>query len=188
MSYNFYENVLRFAEEDILKSSFEHEVQSIYISPASLLRILTNLRDHKQFCFDQLVDIVSVDYPKATKRFELTYHLLSHKYNKRIFIKVSLKDGEPISTVLDVYCNALWYEREVFDLMGIYFTGHPDLRRILTDYNFDGHPLRKDFPLYGYTQVYYNEKECKLDLEAAQFENPYRDFDFISNWEGVLKK
>ncbi|MBP9752678.1 MAG: NADH-quinone oxidoreductase subunit C [Proteobacteria bacterium] len=158
----------------------------IHIDPKSLVRLLTVFRDHGQFLFTQLVDIVAVDYLDRKERFEVIYHLLSHKYNQRLFVKINVADNQPVQTLCDVFVNANWYEREVFDLMGIYFLDHPDLRRLLTDYQFSGHPLRKDFPLSGYTQVYYNKKEGKVDSEPVHFTQDYRDFDYISNWESVL--
>ncbi|CAO5676142.1 MAG: NADH-quinone oxidoreductase chain 5 [Holosporales bacterium] len=183
---SFFKTLLRFAEQDILESSTLNGMNSIYIEPKSLVRLLTILRDHGQFQLKQLVDIVAVDYPQKKERFEVIYHLLSHKYNERLFVKMRVLENQPIQTLCDIFPSANWYEREVFDLMGIYFLDHPDLRRILTDYQFSGHPLRKDFPLSGYTQVFYNEKEQKVDFEPVHFEQNYRDFDYVSNWEAVL--
>lgn len=184
----FYKNLIHFAQEDIIETSHQLDMMAIYIKPSSLIRLLTILRDHRQFQFCQLVDIFAVDYPQKKERFEVIYHFLSHANNKRLFIKLKIQENQQIPTITDVFPNANWYEREIFDLMGVYFSDHPDLRRILTDYHFDGHPLRKDFPLSGYSQTYYNEKEQKVDSEPVMLEQNYRDFDFVSNWEASLHK
>lgn len=167
---------------DCLNQCILGGIETLYVHPSSILRILTLLRDHHLFLCEQLIDIVVVDYPSKPKRFELTYHLLSLTHKKRIFVKIELDDGEMIPTATHVFINANWYEREIWDLMGIPFKDHPDLRRILTDYNFIGHPLRKDFPLTGYTQVTFNKESHKVESEPVNLQQNYRDFNFTSPW------
>jgi len=150
-----------------------------------IVAILTFLRDEGNFKFAQLSDICGVDYPGRTKRFDVVYHLLSLKYNIRIRIKVQTDDELPVPSVVGVYPCANWYEREVWDMYGVMFDGHPDLRRLLTDYGFQGHPLRKDFPLSGYVEVRYSEEERRVVYEPVKLQQEFRAFDFMSPWEGA---
>ena len=142
-------------------------------------------RDDVNCQFKQLMDICGVDYPERPQRFEVVYNLLSLVQNNRVTVKVMLDDNSSIPSVSKVFSSADWWEREIWDLFGIFFSGHPDLRRILTDYGFDGHPLRKDFPLTGFNEVRYSEKEKKVIYEPVNLEQEYRDFDFSSPWEGT---
>ena len=135
--------------------------------------------------FTSLVDITAVDRPEAAARFEVVYHLLSMHKNHRIRIKVAVSEAAIMPSIIDVHPSANWFEREVFDMFGILFSGHPDLRRILTDYGFRGHPLRKDFPTTGYTEVRYDEVQKRVVYEPVNLEQEYRQFDFMSPWEGV---
>ena len=150
-----------------------------------LIQVIVFLKSNDKLKFRQLIDIAAVDYPEEEKRFKLIYLLLSHEMNKRIKVSVNFEIGKKIPTMTKVYPSANWMEREVFDMYGIEFIDHPDLRRILTDYNFDGHPLRKDFPLTGFNEVGYSEKEKKVIYEPVKLEQNYRDFDFESPWEGT---
>ena len=150
-----------------------------------LIQVVLFLKSNDKLKFRQLIDIAGVDYPEEEKRFNLIYLLLSHEMNKRIKISINFEIGKKIPTMTKVYPSANWMEREVFDMYGIEFIDHPDLRRILTDYNFDGHPLRKDFPLTGFNEVRYSEKEKKVIYEPVKLEQNYRDFDFESPWEGT---
>ena len=150
-----------------------------------LLQVILFLKSHDKLKFRQLIDIAGVDYPEEEKRFKLIYLLLSHEMNKRIKISINFKLGKKIPTMTKVYPSANWMEREVFDMYGIEFVDHPDLRKILTDYNFEGYPLRKDFPLTGFNEVRYSEKEKKVIYEPVKLEQNYRDFDFESPWEGT---
>ena len=135
--------------------------------------------------FSSLVDITAVDYPERIKRFDIIYHCLSMYQNSRIRLRVSLRDRDMISSIVDIHPSANWFEREVFDMFGIMFTGHPDLRRILTDYGFRGHPLRKAFPTSGYSEVRYDEREKRVVYEPVNLVQEYRKFDFMSPWEGA---
>ncbi|MGB1829901.1 MAG: NADH-quinone oxidoreductase subunit C [Paracoccaceae bacterium] len=135
--------------------------------------------------FSTLVDITAVDYPERAKRFDVVYHLLSMYQNQRVRLRVSIREEDILSSIVDVHPSADWFEREVFDMFGILFSGHPDLRRILTDYGFRGHPLRKDFPTTGYTELRYDEVEKRVVYEPVSLVQEYRQFDFMSPWEGA---
>ena len=157
----------------------------IETSEEELINVIHFLKSNDKLKFRQLIDIAGVDYPEEEKRFNLFYLLLSHEKNIRIKISINFEIEKKIPTLTKLYPSANWMEREVFDMYGIEFIDHPDLRRILTDYNFEGHPLRKDFPLTGFTEVRYSEKEKKVIYEPVKLEQNYRDFDFESPWEGT---
>ena len=152
---------------------------------ANLLKLLKLLKEKNELLFSQLVDITAIDYPSREHRFDLIYILLSLKINKRILIKIPLDENESIESSTQIYKSADWYERECYDLFGIKFVNHPDLRRIMTDYNFEGHPLRKDFPLTGHNEVRYDELEKKVIYEEVNLPQEYRNFDYLSPWEGI---
>ena len=151
----------------------------------NIVSLVTFLRDDVRCQFTCLIDICGVDYPERPKRFEVVYHLLSVRQNKRIRVKTDTDEVTPVPSVTHIFPAADWYEREAFDLYGIFFSGHPDLRRILTDYGFQGHPLRKDFPLTGFVEVRYNEDLKRVVYEPVKLQQEFRDFDFISPWEGA---
>jgi NADH-quinone oxidoreductase subunit C len=157
----------------------------IETSEEELIDVIIFLKSNDKLKFRQLIDIAGVDYPDDEKRFKLIYLLLSHEKNIRIKVSINFEVEKKIPTITKIYPSANWMEREVFDMYGIEFKDHPDLRRILTDYNFEGHPLRKDFPLTGFTEVRYSEKEKKVVYEPVKLEQNYRDFDFESPWEGT---
>ena len=169
----------------IKDSIIENDELLINVDVNNLYSTILFLKTNLKCKFRQLIDIVAADYPSEEKRFRIYYLLLSHENNSRIKISVSLNIDEKISSITKIYPSANWMEREVFDMYGIKFKGHPDLRRILTDYNFEGHPLRKDFPLTGNKEVRYSEKEKKVAYEPVKLEQDYRDFDFESPWEGT---
>ena len=148
------------------------------------MRVLTYLRDQPNCQFKMLVDVCGVDYPEREQRFEVVYHLLSLKHNQRIRVKVATDEVTPVPSVTGVFGSANWYEREVWDMYGIYFADHPDLRRLLTDYGFEGHPMRKDFPQTGYVEVRYDEEQKRVVYEPVQLRQDWRSFDFLSPWEG----
>ena len=150
-----------------------------------LIYVLNTLKEDKDLDFKQLIDICAVDYPNKEDRFEIVYHLLSLGLNQRIRIKVLVKDGEILPSVVSCYSAANWFEREIWDLFGIVFSGHPDLRRILTDYGFEGYPLRKDFPLTGFVEVSYDDKEKRVINQSVDLAQDFRTFDFESPWEGT---
>ena len=151
----------------------------------NILSVLKKLKENDDFIFDQLLDITAVDNPSRECRFDLVYIIQSLKKNKKLILKTSLKENDTIETIISVHKAADWYERECYDLFGIEFKNHPDLRRIMTDYNFEGHPLRKDFPLTGHTEVRYNEDQKKVVSEPVKLEQNYRNFDYESPWEGT---
>jgi NADH-quinone oxidoreductase subunit C len=169
----------------IKKTSINFNELLIETNEDDLIEAVLFLKSHDRLKFRQLIDIAGVDYPEEEKRFNLVYLLLSHEMNKRIKISINFEIGKKIPTMTKIYPSANWMEREVFDMYGIEFIDHPDLRRILTDYNFEGHPLRKDFPLTGFNEVRYSEKEKKVIYEPVKLEQNYRDFDFESPWEGT---
>ena len=149
------------------------------------LKLFQELKNNELFSFDQLIDITAIDYPSREKRFELVYILLSMKKNKRIILKTAINENDSIDSIIQIFKSSDWYERECYDLFGIKFNNHPDLRRIMTDYNFEGHPLRKDFPLTGHTEVRYSEDQKKVISEPVKLEQNYRNFDYESPWEGT---
>jgi NADH-quinone oxidoreductase subunit C len=157
----------------------------VTVKREAIVAILTKLRDDPALRFELLVDIAGVDYPDRVERFEVVYQLLSLKHNKRVRVKVATDEATPVPSVTGVYSSAGWYEREVWDLFGVFFSDHPDLRRILTDYGFDGHPLRKDFPLTGYVEVRYDEDQRRVVYEPVKLKQEFRSFDFLSPWEGM---
>lgn len=169
---------------NLLEAAIVRDEVVLRVQRATIIHVLTTLRDHEQFLFRQLIDICGVDYPARPERFDVVYHLLSHKKNLRIRIKTSTDESTPVPSSCPVYSAADWYEREVFDLYGVLFDGHPDLRRILTDYGFEGHPLRKDFPLTGYVEVRYDDQQKRVVYQPVQLPQDYRHFDFLSPWEG----
>ena len=169
----------------IKKTVVEFNELLIETSVDELINVILFLKSNDRLKFRQLIDIAAIDYPEEEERFNLVYLLLSHEKNIRIKISINFEIGKKIPTLTKVYPSANWMEREAFDMYGIEFTDHPDLRRILTDYNFEGHPLRKDFPLTGFNEVRYSEKEKKVIYEPVKLEQNYRDFDFESPWEGT---
>ncbi|ANC53323.1 MAG: NADH-quinone oxidoreductase subunit C [Brevundimonas sp.] len=148
-----------------------------------IVEVLTTLRD--QFGFQQLLDLCGVDYPDRKERFEVVYHLLSMTRNARLRVKVSTDETRPVPSVISAYPAANWFEREAYDMYGMLFSGHPDMRRLLTDYGFEGHPLRKDFPMTGYVEVRYDEEQRRVVYEPVKLTQEFRTFDFLSPWEGA---
>lgn len=165
-----------------------HGELTIAATPDSIVELLIFLRDDEQCLFQTLVDICVVDYPEEVERFEVVYHLLSMRRNIRIRVKLSVAEDAPVPSVIRVFPAANWYEREAFDMYGVLFEDHPDLRRLLTDYGFEGFPLRKDFPLSGHVQVRYDNEERRVVTEPVKLVQEYRNFDFLSPWEGMQSK
>jgi NADH-quinone oxidoreductase subunit C len=154
---------------------------------SAVAKLLTFLRDDQNCQFKQLVDVTAVDYPDREARFTVVYNLLSLRHNQRIRVKIPVTEGETLASVVGVFSSANWLEREVWDMYGVAFSGHPDLRRILTDYGFEGHPLRKDFPLTGHVEVRYDEDQKRVVYEPVKLTQEFRSFDFMSPWEGMLQ-
>jgi NADH-quinone oxidoreductase subunit C len=152
---------------------------------SDIVKIATYLRDDPNCQFICFIDITAVDWPAREKRFDVVYHFLSPKLNRRVRVKIEADETTPVASIIDVYRGADWFERETYDLYGVLFTGHPDMRRILTDYGFEGHPLRKDFPLTGFVEVRYDDEQKRVVYDPVRLAQEFRSFDFLSPWEGT---
>jgi NADH-quinone oxidoreductase subunit C len=170
---------------DIIDAKIAFGELTLTVAKGSVVPVLAFLRDDPRCQFVNFVDLAGADYPEREKRFDVVYHLLSPRLNQRIRVKAEVGEDETIASAVDVFAAADWYEREAYDLYGILFTGHPDLRRILTDYGFDGHPLRKDFPLTGFVELRYDDEVKKVVYEKVELKQEFRNFDFLSPWEGT---
>ena len=159
---------------------------TLEVEPASLIPTMTFLQKHTPLQFEQVVDIAGVDYPARAKRFDVVYHLLSVCHNQRIRVKTTTDENSPVPSITSLYKGANWFEREAWDMYGIFFTGHPDLRRILTDYGFEGHPMRKDFPLTGYVEVRYDDQKKRVISEPLEMSQSFRMFEYQSPWFFML--
>jgi NADH-quinone oxidoreductase subunit C len=157
---------------------------TVHAKPGAIIAVLTHLRDDPGLQFYSFIDLTAVDWPQREKRFDVVYHLLSPTQNARIRVKIEVGEADTVASATDVFPGANWFEREVYDLYGIVFTGHPDMRRILTDYGFDGHPLRKDFPLSGFVEVRFDDEQKRVVYSPVQLAQEFRNFDFLSPWEG----
>jgi NADH-quinone oxidoreductase subunit C len=162
-----------------------HRELTVTVDPSEIAAVLRFLRDDPGCEFVCLIDITAVDWPSRDRRFDVVYHLLSPKHNTRIRVKIAIDETTPVPSVIGVFPGADWYERETYDLYGVVFTGHPDLRRLLTDYGFDGHPLRKDFPLTGFVEVRYDDELKRVVYDPVRLNQEFRNFDFLSPWEGT---
>ena len=169
----------------IKKSEIRHNQLYLNIESENILDVTLFIKSNKDTKFRQLTDITVVDYPENTLRFKVVYLFLSHEYNQRIILSYLINENEVVPSLTSIFPAANWMEREVFDMYGVKFKDHPDLRRILTDYEFEGHPLRKDFPLTGHTEVRYSEEQKKVIKEKVKLEQNYRNFDYESPWEGT---
>ena len=172
-------------KDSILAVDTAFEEITLRVKRDDIISVLRFLRDDKQCQFISFVDICGVDYPERAERFEVVFHLLSPRKNERIRVSLSTDEATPVASATSLYQGADWFEREAYDMYGILFTGHPDLRRILTDYGFDGHPMRKDFPLTGYVEVRYDDEVKRVVYEPVELRQEFRDFDFESPWEGA---
>lgn len=170
----------------VLRTEVVLDELMVYVPATRLSRVLGFLRDDQKCQFKMLVDVCGVDYPERAARFDVVYNLLSLKHNMRCRVKVAVGEDEAVPSVVDIYPSASWFEREAYDLYGIFFDGNPDLRRLLTDYGFEGHPFRKDFPLTGYVEVRYDEAQKRVIYEPVKLVQEFRSFDFLSPWEGML--
>lgn len=179
---------------EFLKTSLPNEVECweiaydelmVWTTHTALIKLMTFLRDDSNCLFKMLVDITAADYPERDSRFEVIYNMLSLNLNQRVRVKLVTGDGKPVPSVVPLFSTANWFEREVWDMYGILFADHPDLRRLLTDYGFEGHPLRKDFPLTGYYEVRYDNEQKRVVYEPVNLPQEFRNFDFLSPWEGT---
>jgi len=173
------------ASNHISRITTNYDELTVHTSPDEIVALMRFLRDDKRMQFISFIDVCGVDYPGNENRFEVVYHLLSPKKNARIRVKLTTDEETPVPSITGVFPGADWFEREAYDMYGILFTGHPDLRRILTDYGFDGHPLRKDFPLTGYVEVRYDDEAKRVVYEPVELRQEFRDFDYESPWEGA---
>ena len=169
----------------VLSWDVTHGELNVDVTPANIKGFVEFLKTDATCRFSSLVDITGVDYPERAKRFDVVYHFLSMYQNHRIRLRVSIREEDLVPSITEIHPSADWFEREVYDMFGIIFSGHPDLRRILTDYGFRGHPLRKDFPTTGYTEVRYDETQKRVVYEPVSLVQEYRQFDFMSPWEGA---
>ena len=169
--------------KDIIETNVFFNDFQIIVPSKKIFDVLTKLHSNSYFAFDQLIDITAIDYPEKPTRFEVVYLLLSTITNQRLTVKIYVNEGELVQSCVSIFKSANWSEREIWDMFGIFFSGHPDLRRLLTDYGFEGHPLRKDFPLTGRVQVKYDTDQNKVIYEPINLVQEYRDFDFLSPWE-----
>jgi NADH-quinone oxidoreductase subunit C len=158
---------------------------TITANAADIVKVVTFLRDDERCRFVNLIDVTAVDWPSREKRFDVVYHFLSPTKNARVRVKVETDEATAVPSIIDVFPGANWYERETYDLYGVLFTGHPDLRRILTDYGFQGHPLRKDFPLTGFVEVRWDDEQKRVVYDKVRLAQEFRNFDFLSPWEGT---
>ena len=157
---------------------------TITAAVGEIVRVATFLRDDERCQFCSIVDITAVDWPERERRFDIVYHFLSPKQNRRVRVKLEVAEGTPVPSIIGIFPGANWFERETYDLYGVLFSGHPDMRRLLTDYGFEGHPLRKDFPLTGFVEVRYDDEQKRVVYEPVRLTQEFRSFDFLSPWEG----
>ena len=179
------EHIAAALPNDVVSTEVKLDELMVTVRAAAIVRVLTFLRDDTNCQFKLLMDLCGADYPEREQRFDVVYNLLSLKHNQRIRVKVATDETTPVPSVTPVYSAAGWFEREAWDLYGIFFSDHPDLRRLLTDYGFEGHPLRKDFPLTGYVEVRYDEEQKRVVNEPVRLTQDFRTFDFLSPWEGM---
>ena len=179
------DHIQRHLPDDVRSSEVLLGELVVTVNRTSIVRVLTFLRDDTNCAFRQLMDITAVDYPAREERFEVVYHLLSLKRNQRVRIKLSTDEDTPVPSVTALFSTANWFERETWDMYGVFFSDHPDLRRLLTDYGFEGHPLRKDFPLTGYVEMRYDDEQKRVIYEPVKLTQDFRTFDFLSPWEGM---
>jgi len=157
---------------------------TITAAVADIVRVATFLRDDPACAFSSFIDVTAVDWPQRERRFDVVYHFLSPTRNQRVRVKIEVDESTPVASLIDVFPGVNWFEREVYDLYGVVFTGHPDMRRLLTDYGFEGHPLRKDFPLTGFVEVRWDDEQKRVVYEPVRLMQEFRSFDFLSPWEG----
>jgi NADH-quinone oxidoreductase subunit C len=174
---------------DVLKGSLlthaiAHDELTITVPAAEIVAVAKALRDDERCQYCSIIDVTAVDWPSREQRFDVVYHFLSPRHNRRIRVKVEVGETTAVASLIDVFPGATWFEREAYDLYGVPFTGHPDMRRLLTDYGFEGHPLRKDFPLTGFVEVRYDDEQKRVVYEPVRLAQEFRNFDFLSPWEG----
>ncbi len=172
---------------DVMEQWTANRELNVVVRSEGIARTLKFLRQDSNCLFEMLVDVCGVDYPERQERFEVVYNLLSLRHNQRVRVKLAVDEGVAVPSVHDIFPSASWFERECWDMYGVFFSGHPDLRRLLTDYGFDGHPFRKDFPLTGYVEVRYDDEERRVVYEPVKLTQAFRSFDFLSPWEAITR-
>ena len=182
--YQHAETIAEVLKGSLLAHSITHGELTVTVAPGDIVATAKELRDDARCQYWSIIDITAVDWPSREPRFDVVYHFLSPRHNRRIRVKVEVAEGKPLASIIDVFPGALWFEREAYDLYGVPFTGHPDMRRLLTDYGFEGHPLRKDFPLTGFVEVRYDDEQKRVVYEPVRLAQEFRNFDFLSPWEG----
>jgi NADH-quinone oxidoreductase subunit C len=168
----------------VLGHRVENGELTITTNARDIVKVVTFLRDDERCQFWSIVDVTAIDWPGRARRFDVVYHFLSPKQNQRLRVKVEVDERTPVPSIIEVFPGANWFERETYDLYGVLFSGHPDMRRLLTDYGFEGHPLRKDFPLTGFVEVRYDDEQKRVVYEPVRLTQEFRSFDFLSPWEG----
>jgi NADH-quinone oxidoreductase subunit C len=168
----------------LLGHAIAHGELAITVPPDAIVAVVKLLRDDERFRYVSIIDVTAVDWPSRERRFDVVYHFLSPSHNRRLRVKVEVGESASVPSIIEVFPGADWFEREVYDLYGIPFTGHPDMRRLLTDYGFEGHPLRKDFPLTGFVEVRWDEEQKRVVYDPVRLAQEFRNFDFLSPWEG----
>lgn len=181
------ERITEQLRDQLLKAVEAVDELTLLVRRESLFQVLEQLRDAPDLAYEQLMDIAGADYPERELRFDVCYHLLSLRHNRRLRVKVQTDEDKPVPSVARMFPNAGWLEREVWDCYGVYFEGNPDLRRILTDYGFEGFPFRKDFPLTGHVEMHYSEEQGRVVYAPVKLKQDFRSFDFLSPWEGKMK-
>jgi NADH-quinone oxidoreductase subunit C len=169
----------------VVGSVVAHGELTIAANAADIVRVAAFLRDDPECAFCSIIDVTAVDWPERDRRFDVVYHLLSPTRNRRVRVKIEVDEATPVPSLIEVFPGVNWFEREVYDLYGVVFTGHPDMRRLLTDYGFEGHPLRKDFPLTGFVEVRWDDEQKRVVYEPVNLAQEFRSFDFLSPWEGA---
>ena len=168
----------------VIAHQIAHDELTVNVNANDIVKVVTFLRDDERCQFWSFIDITAVDWPGREQRFDVVYHFLSPKLNRRIRVKIAVAENASVASIIGVFPGADWFERETYDLYGIAFTGHPDMRRLLTDYGFEGHPLRKDFPLTGFVEVRYDDEQKRVVYDTVRLAQEFRNFDFLSPWEG----
>ena len=172
-------------EPSVTGYSIAHRELTVQAQAADIVSVMRFLRDDPRCLFWSIIDVTAVDWPGRERRFDVVYHLLSPRHNVRVRVKIETDEATPVASIIEVFPGADWFEREAYDLYGVLFTGHPDMRRLLTDYGFDGHPLRKDFPLTGFVEVRYDDELKRVVYAPVRLAQEFRNFDFLSPWEGT---
>jgi NADH-quinone oxidoreductase subunit C len=181
------EYIVKHLDPDVSKWEMLHDQLIVRARRGAIVKVITFLRDDANCQFQELMDVFGVDYPEREERFEVVYQMLSLKHNQRVRIKVTTDEDTPVPSVAGLFPGVVWYERETYDMYGVFFSDNPDLRRILTDYGFEGHPLRKDFPLTGYSEVRWDDEQKRVIYEPVRLQQDFRSWDFLSPWEGMTR-